>query len=83
MEYGSGLFLGEEYLDTVTIGSLVIENQSIGDAFIAFGFDDVDGILGYIFMISTCSHTHDFQSRTRWSYCGDVVPGFLIIHTYR
>ncbi|KAF7792263.1 hypothetical protein EIP86_003299 [Pleurotus ostreatoroseus] len=46
VEYGSGLFFGEEYIDTVTIGSLVIENQSIGGASEAFGFNNVNGILG-------------------------------------
>ena len=44
--YGSGLFFGEEFIDTVTIGDLVIENQGVGVAEIAFGFDGVDGILG-------------------------------------
>ncbi|PIL28799.1 transporter [Ganoderma sinense ZZ0214-1] len=44
--YGSGFFFGEEYTDTVTIGDLVIKNQSIGVAEIAFGFDGLDGILG-------------------------------------
>ncbi|PIL28697.1 hypothetical protein GSI_08741 [Ganoderma sinense ZZ0214-1] len=42
----SGFFSGEEYTDTVTIGDLVIKNQSIGVAEIAFGFNGVDGILG-------------------------------------
>ncbi|KAI1786212.1 acid protease [Ganoderma leucocontextum] len=44
--YGSGLFFGEEYTDTVIIGDLVIKNQGVGVAEIAFGFDGVDGILG-------------------------------------
>lgn len=44
--YGSGFFFGEEYTDTVTIGSLVVKNQSIGVAEIALGFSGVDGILG-------------------------------------
>ena len=44
--YGSGFFFGEEYTDTVTIGDLVIKNQSIGVAEIAFGFNGLDGILG-------------------------------------
>ncbi|KAI0703858.1 acid protease [Cerioporus squamosus] len=46
VEYGSGLFFGEEFTDTVTIGDLVIENQGVGVAELAFGFDGVDGILG-------------------------------------
>ncbi|KAJ3554985.1 hypothetical protein NM688_g2823 [Phlebia brevispora] len=47
VEYGSGLFIGEEYTDTVTIGSLVIPDQGIGAAEFAEGFNSgVDGILG-------------------------------------
>ncbi|KAI0356743.1 acid protease [Trametes cingulata] len=46
VEYGSGIFFGEEYTDTVTIGDLTITGQSIGVAEIAIGFDGVDGILG-------------------------------------
>ncbi len=44
--YGSGFFFGEEFTDTVTIGDIVIKNQSIGVAQIAFGFNGLDGILG-------------------------------------
>ncbi|KAL4244016.1 peptidase A1 family protein [Abortiporus biennis] len=45
--YGSGSFSGDEYTDTVTLGlGLTIQNQSIGAASRAQGFDDVDGILG-------------------------------------
>lgn len=39
---------GEEYLDTVTIGGMAIPEQSIGVAYLAFGFSGVDGILGYL-----------------------------------
>ncbi|KAG2073049.1 acid protease [Suillus decipiens] len=47
VEYGSGRFSGEEYLDTITLSSdLVITQQSIGSAWMAEGFRDVDGILG-------------------------------------
>ncbi|KAG2356696.1 acid protease [Suillus spraguei] len=47
VQYGSGSFSGEEYLDTVTLSSdLVITQQSIGSATESEGFDDVDGILG-------------------------------------
>ncbi|KAF8547620.1 acid protease [Imleria badia] len=47
VSYGSGSFSGEEWTDTVTLGSgLVIENQSIGVASSATGFSGVDGILG-------------------------------------
>jgi len=47
VSYGSGSFSGTEFTDTVTLSdSLVIENQSIGVASTATGFNDVDGILG-------------------------------------
>ncbi|EGN98549.1 hypothetical protein SERLA73DRAFT_91976 [Serpula lacrymans var. lacrymans S7.3] len=47
VSYGSGSFSGTEYTDTVTLSSsLVIQNQSIGVASTATGFNDVDGILG-------------------------------------
>ncbi|KAG2038807.1 acid protease [Suillus americanus] len=47
VSYGTGSFSGEEYLDTVTLGShLVITKQSIGVAKSAQGFEYVDGILG-------------------------------------
>ncbi|KIL59248.1 hypothetical protein M378DRAFT_14952 [Amanita muscaria Koide BX008] len=44
--YGSGSFSGNEYYDTVTIGSLVIPNQSIGVATTSTGFAGTDGIIG-------------------------------------
>ncbi|KAF8622637.1 hypothetical protein AX15_006885 [Amanita polypyramis BW_CC] len=44
--YGSGYFSGIEYIDTVTLGSLVITNQSIGVATNTSGFSNLDGILG-------------------------------------
>ncbi|KIL59258.1 hypothetical protein M378DRAFT_14958 [Amanita muscaria Koide BX008] len=43
--YGSGSFSGNEYYDTVTVGSLVIP-QSIGVATTSTGFAGIDGILG-------------------------------------
>ncbi|KAI0311766.1 acid protease [Amylostereum chailletii] len=47
VSYGSGSFSGTEWTDQVTLGSdLVIQNQSIGVASTAQGFNDVDGILG-------------------------------------
>ncbi|EIW80816.1 acid protease [Coniophora puteana RWD-64-598 SS2] len=47
VSYGSGSFSGEEYTDTVTLGSgLTITKQSIGVASSAQGFTGVDGILG-------------------------------------
>ncbi|KAL5489707.1 hypothetical protein ACEPAI_4539 [Sanghuangporus weigelae] len=45
--YGTGSFRGKLWYDCVKIGSLFIENQGIGVAEDAFGFEDgVDGILG-------------------------------------
>ncbi|KAH7886050.1 aspartic peptidase domain-containing protein [Phlebopus sp. FC_14] len=45
--YGSGSFSGEEYYDTVTLGSgLTINSQSIGVASRSTGFNGVDGIVG-------------------------------------
>ncbi|KAH9848582.1 aspartic proteinase precursor [Lenzites betulinus] len=46
VSYGSGFFFGEEFLDTVTLGDIVITGQSIGVSEFAIGFDGVDGILG-------------------------------------
>ncbi|KIY43928.1 aspartic peptidase A1 [Fistulina hepatica ATCC 64428] len=47
VDYGSGFFYGEEYIDEVTItDDLVIDKQSIGVASIAIGFSGYDGILG-------------------------------------
>ncbi|TFK52340.1 acid protease [Heliocybe sulcata] len=47
VSYGSGSFSGTEYTDTVTLSpDLVIQNQSIGVASTAQGFNGVDGILG-------------------------------------
>ncbi|KAL1696605.1 aspartic peptidase domain-containing protein [Schizophyllum commune] len=45
--YGSGYFVGEEYIDRVTLSKqLVINKQSIGDAEISNGIAPFDGILG-------------------------------------
>ncbi|KIJ66218.1 hypothetical protein HYDPIDRAFT_86415 [Hydnomerulius pinastri MD-312] len=47
VSYGSGSFSGEEYTDTVTLGSgLTITKQSIGVATTSTGFTGVDGIVG-------------------------------------
>ncbi|KAF8645805.1 hypothetical protein AX14_009178, partial [Amanita brunnescens Koide BX004] len=43
---GSGNFTGDEYIDTVTIGSLVVSKQWIGVANKSYGFSGFDGILG-------------------------------------
>jgi hypothetical protein len=42
---GSG-FSGTEFIDTVTLGSLVITGQSIGVASTSSGFNGIDGVLG-------------------------------------
>lgn len=45
--YGSGDFSGNEFTDTVTLGSgLTVTKQSIGVATRSEGFDGVDGIIG-------------------------------------
>lgn len=46
---------GNEFLDTVTIGSAAIKSQSLGAAILSDGFQGVDGIVG-------CAHimTHLF-----------------------
>lgn len=46
VSYGSGNFSGQEYLDTITLSSLSISNQSIGVANEYQGFRGVDGVLG-------------------------------------
>ncbi|TCD71680.1 hypothetical protein EIP91_005446 [Steccherinum ochraceum] len=47
--YGSGVFIGTEWTDTVTLApGLVIKNQSIGVADYVSGFSDVDGIIGQV-----------------------------------
>ncbi|KAH7910450.1 aspartic peptidase domain-containing protein [Hygrophoropsis aurantiaca] len=47
VDYGSGSFSGNEYTDTVTLGTgLTITKQSIGVATTSEGFDGVDGIIG-------------------------------------
>jgi hypothetical protein len=49
VSYGSGSFSGTEYTDQVSLGKgLVIQNQSIGVASTATGFNDVDGIVGSV-----------------------------------
>ncbi|KAF8330509.1 aspartic peptidase domain-containing protein [Amanita rubescens] len=46
VSYGSGSFSGTEYTDTITLGSLVLDKQSIGVASSSSGFTGFDGILG-------------------------------------
>ncbi|VDB86598.1 unnamed protein product [Peniophora sp. CBMAI 1063] len=45
--YGSGFVIGEEFIDTVSLGDgITVTNQSIGAAEFASGFSPYDGILG-------------------------------------
>lgn len=46
VSYGSSNFSGKEYLDTITLSSLSISNQSIGVANKYQGFRGVDGVFG-------------------------------------
>jgi len=67
VEYGSGLFFGEEFIDKVSFGGLTIPQQSIGVAEITEGFEGVDGILG----IGPTDLTEDTTSN------GGTVPTVL------
>ena len=40
ISYGSGLLIGEQFIDTVTLGNLVITKQGVGSATLAIGFED-------------------------------------------
>jgi len=46
VQYGSGSFLGEAFIDTVVLGDTVIKKQIIGVANTSTGFIGYDGILG-------------------------------------
>ena len=48
VSYGSGKFSGEQYTDTLTLGSLTIQNQGISVATSSQGFQGFDGILGCV-----------------------------------
>lgn len=67
VSYGSGNFSGKEYLDTITLSSLTIKNQSIGVANKYQGFIGVDGVLG----IGPVSLTKGTVSNT------DTVPTIM------
>lgn len=67
VSYGTGNFSGKEYLDTITLGSLSITQQSIGIASKAEGFRGVDGVLG----IGPVSLTKGTVSNT------DTVPTLM------
>ena len=42
----SGVIRGQEWIDTVIVGTLVVPGQSIGVASTIDGFGGVDGVLG-------------------------------------
>lgn len=67
VSYGSGNFSGQEYLDTITLNSLSVSNQSIGVANQYQGFHGVDGVLG----IGPMSLTKGTVSNT------DTVPTIM------
>ncbi|KAG0703772.1 acid protease [Suillus ampliporus] len=82
VSYGSGTMSGKEYTDTVTLGSnLVIQNQSIGVASSAQGFQDVDGILGVgpvDLTQGTVSNTQEVPTVTDNLYAQGTIPSDLI-----
>lgn len=67
VSYGSSNFSGKEYLDTITLSSLSISNQSIGVANKNEGFRGVDGVFG----IGPVSLTKGTVSNT------DIVPTIM------
>lgn len=67
VSYGSSNFSGKEYLDTITLSSLSISNQSIGVAKTYQGFRGVDGVFG----IGPVSLTKGTVSNT------DTVPTIM------
>ncbi|KAH9841357.1 acid protease [Rhodofomes roseus] len=78
VSYGSGSFSGTEYTDTVTVGTgLTIQNQSIGVASTAQGFQGVDGILGIgpvDLTNSTVSNTTTVPTVTDNLYAQGTIP---------
>ncbi|KAG1748580.1 acid protease [Suillus lakei] len=82
VSYGSGTMSGEEYTDTVTLGSsLVIQNQGIGVASSAQGFQGVDGILGVgpvDLTQGTVSNTSDVPTVTDNLYSQGTISSDLL-----
>ncbi|KAG2344507.1 acid protease [Suillus weaverae] len=82
VSYGSGTMSGEEYTDTVTLGSnLVIQNQGIGVASSAQGFQGVDGILGVgpvDLTQGTVSNTLDVPTVTDNLYAQGTISSDLL-----
>ncbi|KAG2155785.1 acid protease [Suillus bovinus] len=86
VSYGSGTMFGEEYTDTVTLGStLVIQNQGIGVASYAEGFEGVDGILGVgpvDLTQGTVSNTTDVPTVTDNLYAQGTISSNLLGISY-
>ncbi|KAG1742327.1 acid protease [Suillus paluster] len=82
VSYGSGTMSGKQYTDTVTLGSkLVIQNQGVGVASSAQGFQDVDGILGVgpvDLTQGTVSNTSDVPTVTDNLYAQGTIPSDLL-----
>ncbi|KAG2155794.1 acid protease [Suillus bovinus] len=86
VSYGSGTMSGKEYTDTVTLGSsLVIQNQGIGVASSAQGFEGVDGILGVgpvDLTQGTVSNTPDVPTVTDNLYAQGTISSNLLGISY-
>ncbi|KAG1766187.1 acid protease [Suillus occidentalis] len=86
VSYGSGTMSGEEYTDTVTLGSnLVIQNQGVGVASSAQGFQGVDGILGVgpvDLTQGTVSNTPDVPTVTDNLYAQGIISSDLLGVSY-
>jgi hypothetical protein len=82
VSYGSGTMSGTEYTDTVTLGSsLVIQNQGVGVASSAQGFEGVDGILGVgpvDLTEGTVSNTADVPTVTDNLYAQGTISSNLL-----
>ena len=66
--------IGEQFIDTVTLGNLVITKQGVGSATLAIGFEDVDGILGFVASLV-------FMSSLDSSFPRSIGPGDLTLGT--
>ncbi|TFY58882.1 hypothetical protein EVJ58_g6129 [Rhodofomes roseus] len=70
--YGSGVVLGKEWLDTVTLASgLIIHNQSIGAASNATGFAPFEGIIG---LGPTSDTNRTVFNETTGSFINGTIP---------
>ncbi|KAG1742328.1 acid protease [Suillus paluster] len=82
VSYGSGYMFGKQYTDAVTLGpNLDIQNQGIGVAFLAEGFQGVDGILGVgpvDLTQGTVSNTSEVPTVTDNLYAQGTIPSDLL-----